>query len=149
MTELPEVIGVIYPLPKKIVDRLNESRNIFVKFLPHIPTKKSRVRLEEGNKLYIYQSGTKKKIVVESVISKIEFLLIEDVFKRYENCTVATRGELNKYVEGRENKKLMVIHMKNIKKYNIPLKINVPITMAGRYITADNKHELFHLAEKY
>lgn len=137
------IIGVIYPLPKNLIDRIDKSKNIFIKYLPRVPTRKSySLKIREGIKLYIYRSGHNKTIVTEAIIDKVELLFFDEIISKYKNRTIAPYDELIKYVQDRENKKLLVLHLKNIKKYDNPLKVKVPITMAGRYITNENKNDL-------
>jgi hypothetical protein len=141
-----DIEGVIYPLPKIIVERINENKNIFVKYLARPPKKKGLLtKLKVGDTLFVYQSGSEKEIVINALIKKIEFLLIEEVIHSYKNKTIADENELRRYSKGRESKPLLVLHLTNIKRYDSPLKVNVPITMAGRYITTENKNKLLNL----
>ena len=57
-----KIEGVIYALPEEIaMNILERNKKIFVKYLPHEPTRKTEVRLEKGKKLYIYASGLNKR----------------------------------------------------------------------------------------
>jgi hypothetical protein len=144
MPELPEVIGIIYPLPKEMIERVfNKKKNVFVKFTTHEPTRKTEIRIRKGIRLYLYQSGSKKIIVGDATISNFEYLYVEDVLKKYETNLIIPKKDLRLYSKGREHKKLLVLHLKDLRKYKIPLKMKKSITMTGQYITIDNKKSLF------
>ena len=138
--------GVIYPLPSSMIDRIERSKNIFVKYLPHAHKKKGNpTKLKPGNKLYIYESRGRKKVVGEASIKNIEFLLVNDVINYYKNKTIPNELEIKQYSKGRESKELMVLTLGEFKKYEKLMKVNSPITMAGRYVTTKNKHILFNI----
>jgi len=137
--------GVIYPLPKKIIDNmLNNSKNIFIKFTSHEPTKKTILRIRPGYKLYLYQSESEKTIVGEAVIKRIEYTSIKDILKKYIERIILSRKELIAYGNGRENKKLLTLHLSNLRRYNDPFKLKKSITMSGQFVTQENKCSLFN-----
>ena len=146
MREGESIIGIIYPLPRELVKRVNSNRNIFVKYLTHEPNKRS-LKIKEEDKLFIYESRNKKMIVAEAIISKIEFLTIDEIFKKYKNRTIAGLEALRIYSKGREEKKMLVLHLNNINMYKEPLPVSKPITMAGQYITKHNWERLIKNSE--
>ena len=99
-----------------------------------------KIRIKENIPMYIYQSGSNKSIVGMGLISKFEFLKVNELYERYKEKLILTHDELIKYSEGRENKSLLVIHLENITKFNTPKIPKKSITMAGQYITEENKH---------
>jgi len=130
-----KVTGVIFPLPINIAERiLDKKKKIFIKYPTHNNTKKSKTKLKENIKLFIYISKFKGKIFGEAIINKIDYLSINNIPKIYLKNLMLNYHELQKYSKGRENKKAVLLHLKGIKKYVKPKKIKVPITMAGRYV---------------
>ena len=78
------VEGVIYALPGDIAMNIFEKeKKIFVKYLPHEPTKKTEVRLDKGKKIYIYVSGLNKSVIGEAKIKKVEYLDMQEILKKY------------------------------------------------------------------
>lgn len=144
MVKKSKVIGVIYPLPESLIRRIFEKKkNIFVKFTTHEPTKKTKMRLRDGIKLYIYQPRFEKTIVADAIICKYEYLNIKEVLKNYREKLIISKKELEEYSRGRELKKLLVLHLKDLRKYKQPVRMKKPITMAGQYVTLDNQDTLF------
>lgn len=143
MLELPEVIGVIYPLPESAISRaFKGNKTIFVKFTTHEPTRKTKNRIRNGIKFYFYQSGSGKIIVGDAKISKLEYLQKEDIVVKYKNNLIITESELNNYANGREGKSLLVLHLARLRRYKKPIKLKKSVTMTGQYITQKNKDML-------
>ena len=139
MAQNDELIGVIYALPRHIIDRvLVDKKKVFIKYIAKEPIKKTRFRISPGNKLFLYESGGKKIIVGESLIKKCEFLNKDEVYEKYRIDLILTKKELDEYAIGREEKKLLVLHLEKIETYEEPIKLNKQITMAGHYVTFDN-----------
>ena len=138
-----EAIGIVYPIPKEIMNSLfNEKKSVFVKFT-HQPSKKTIIRIKEGMKLYLYESHSENCFVGEADISKVSYLLLEDILKKYREKLIISEKDLREYAQGRESKMLLVLNLVNIKKYDKPRKSKKRITMAGHYITLENKKEVF------
>ena len=130
-----EIIGVIFPLPEGIAKRiLNRKKTIFLKYLTHNHSNKSKIKLKKGIKLFIYISKLQKTVFGEALIDKVEYFSKSEVPKNYSKKLMLNCFELREYSKGRENKKMVFLHLKRIKRYLKPKKINVPITMAGRYL---------------
>ena len=137
------IIGVIYALPKEVVERiLSKDRIIFIKYMPKARNKKSKIRLNEGNKLYFYVSKNNKILAGESIISKVEFYNKEELIKKYPSDLMLTKSELNRYTKGREEKSLLTLELIKIKKYISPIILSKPVNMGGLYITEDNENIL-------
>ena len=138
------VIGVIYPLTEKIINFMFENnRDVFVKYTTHGNLQKSKPRLKKGMKIYFYQSGSNKTIVGEATIEHIEYLDMDQIFKKYANRLLTTEEELRDYSKGREEKRALVLELINLIKYEKEIKLPVPITMAGLYLTEKRKSTLF------
>ena len=139
-----KIEGVIYALPEEIaMNILERNKKIFVKYLPHEPTRKTEVRLEKGKKLYIYASGLNKSVIGEAKIRKIEYLDLYGILKKYKKNLMISESELILYAEGRELKKAQVLELENPVLYPTEIKVSVPITMQGTYIANKNKKIIF------
>lgn len=142
-TEEP-IIGVIFPLPKKVITFMFEnSRDVFVKYTTHGYLQKSKQRLEKGMSIYFYQSGSNKIIVGEALIENIEYLDMNQIITKYTNRLLTTEDELRNYSKGREEKRALVLELRNIIRYKEEIKLMVPITMSGLYLTEKRKNILF------
>jgi len=140
MAELLEVLGIVYPVSPEVVDNIfNKNKTIFLKFTTHEPTRKTKVRLKEGIKLYFYKSGGEKIIVGEAIISKFDYLLVSEIIRKFRNRMIISEEELMGYSTGREQKRILVLKIINPIKYQKPIKQSKPVTMAGLYVTNENK----------
>lgn len=129
------ILGVIYAVPKNIIyNVLDNKKNIFVKYLTHPITKKSRIKLHSGIKLYLYESHAKRCLVGEADIINLTFLNLDEVISLYRKKLMFSENEFIKYSRGREEKKVIVFELKNIKRYRKSIQINLPITMSGLYV---------------
>ena len=117
----------------------NKKKEVFVKFLTH-PTKNTRIK--ETMNLIIYVSNLNKSVIGEAVIKKIEFLKCDELIKKYKNKVFLNSEELKDYVSEREEKPLLVLTLKNIKRYNKEKILNYPITMSGKYITKEEYNKI-------
>jgi hypothetical protein len=143
MEEDEKIIGIIYPLPEQLILRIFDSgKNIFTKFTTHTPSEES-VRIRKGDKLFLYMSRAEKTVVGAAVIEKLDFLLPAEVIDKYKDNLITPPEEMSKYVRGRNNKKMLILKLCNIKKYSHPIEVKVPITMAGRHVTKENQRDIF------
>ncbi len=138
------IIGVIYPFPEELIDRLFiNQKDIFIKYIPHEPTKKSKIKLQSGMKIYFYVPKSKKAIIGEATIEEISYMKIKDILKNYESRIIPTEKKLIEYSNHRENKKAQVLVLTKVIKYKKDKFININITMAGIYVDSDNKSKIF------
>lgn len=138
------VEGVIYALPGDIAMNIFEKeKKIFVKYLPHEPTRKTEVRLDKGKKLYIYVSGLNKSVIGEAKIKKVDYLDMQEILRKYKKNLMISESELRLYAEGRESKKAQVLELENPVIYPKEIKVTMPITMGGAYVTNKNKQSIF------
>lgn len=139
----PKVLGVIYALPSNVLDRiLNKKKNVFIKYTPFQPSKKSKIKLYEGMKLYLYETKANKEILGEAIVDKILFYDFHEIISKYTEKLMLTNEELEEYCGDRYEKKAMIFILKNIQKYKHPIKIDKNITMGGLYVTEDNLTKL-------
>lgn len=138
------IIGIIFPLPKNTIDFMfSNNRDIYVKYLTHQPSKKSKINLKNELKLYFYQSGGIKSIVGDAIIKKFDFMDSSSILNKYKGRLMAQDDEFILYIKGRENKIALVLELYNMVKYHKPIKLAKPLTMAGVYLTAETKDKLF------
>lgn len=139
----PKVLGVIYALPSNVIDRiLNKKKNVFIKYTPFQPSKKSKIRLYEGMKLYLYETKANKEILGEAIVDKIIFCNFQEIVNDYMEKLMLTKSELEKYCKNRYEKKAMLFILKTIQRYKKPIGIETNITMGGLYVTEDNQKKL-------
>lgn len=132
------LMGVVYPLPKNILVRLFKIKKpIFIKFLPREIGKKSKSKLTSMNKMYFYESSSERKIVGQGDIEKMESFSLNEIPKKYFERIILKKNELNDYCSKRISKKMVLFHLHNIKKYDVPHKLAKPLTMAGAYLFED------------
>lgn len=130
------MIGVVYPLPVELIDRLFDGRpKVFVKYVAHNTTK-----LVSKHKVVFYGSHGSRKLRGEGTIEKVEFLTPNSVLSRHKEDLFLNQEELLVYVRRfpsrTPSKEMLILVMKKLKKYPIPVDYNKPITMAGQYLTA-------------
>jgi len=139
-----EIIGVIHALQTDVIANIFiNKKDIFVKYTPHVPTKKSKNKLKEGMVLFIYESRNLKEIVGKAVIQKIEYLIQKDIIKKYYLRLMISPEKLQEYAGNRRKEKpALVLTLNNITKYKKPIKLDFPITMGGLYVTSNNRREI-------
>lgn len=141
---MDQIIGVIFPLSKESIDFMfSNNRDVYVKYTSRQPTKKSKIKIKEGTTLYIYQSGGSKCVVGEAITKKFDFLDMDTILNRYSGRLMISDNDLKLYAKGRENKKALVLELKDLKIYKNGIKLSKPLTMAGIFLTPEKKQELF------
>jgi hypothetical protein len=146
-----KILGVIYPLSEEIIDRiLLDKKDIFIKYPVHDLTKKSKIQLKEGIKLFLYKTKSKKDnkaprlVCGEALIKKINYMFPNEILLKYSNRLMLRKDELKAYSKEREQKKLLVLQISNIRRYMKPKKIKKVIAMNSLFVTLKNKEELFN-----
>jgi hypothetical protein len=141
---MDSIIGVIFPLPKNIIDFMfSNQRDVFVKYTSRPPLKKTKKRIQEGMKLYIYESGGEKTIIGEACIKKSDYLDMNSILNTYLERLMIPEEDFKNYAKGREEKKALVLELDSLKRYKKPVKLLKPMTMAGLHLTKETKKELF------
>ena len=127
------IIGMVFPILPKHVERIFAGSNVFCRFL-NIKSLKG-IKIKEGDAFFIYQTQSKKEIVGEAKIKKIEMLTFYKLIKKYEEKNLfAPINDLKIYSKGRKNKEMLIIKLKDIKKYKKPKKFLSKMTLSGGYI---------------
>ena len=137
------MIGFIMPLHKKCINRIfNDNKDILVKFTTNEPSPKT-MRLRPGHKIFMYKTGGDKQIVGEALIREINFLTLKEITLQHFERLFITKNELENYVGYRKNKKMLVITLRDIKKYDDPICLKNPVTMTGLYVTKSRYVRIF------
>jgi hypothetical protein len=135
---MSKIIGVIYPIPLKFVNRIfDDNRNVFVKYIAH--PNHMRIALR---KILFYESQGNKEIVGEARIKANEFLTPLEVLEKYGDRVFLDRDELTKYASRRPlrtmSRKMLVLVLTKPVKYSKRIKYEKPLTMAGKYLTKED-----------
>ncbi|NLF42127.1 MAG: DUF365 domain-containing protein [Bacteroidales bacterium] len=140
-----EVAGVIFPVPKHLVDRLLvEKRNVFVKYVG----RNGLSRLSIKHRVLFYASEASKEIVGEGTIAEIGLLTPREVLQKYGKQVFLNEIELGEYIHLQPNrdssKKLLVLVLTKIKRYTKPKFFEKPISMSGLYLSKENYRKLLN-----
>jgi len=128
------IIGAIYPVQIKYIDRIfKQGRNVFAKYL-----RTNTTQLLIGHKLVIYASHALKEIVGEGKIENIEFLTPDKAWQKHGDKIFLNREELHEYTTSQPKrtsaKEMLVLTLRELKKYEKGIKYSRPITMSGEYM---------------
>lgn len=125
------IVGIIYPLiPQHICRFFEDRKKVFVKFVGGFPRK-----LQSGSTLFFYESRSNKEVVGEARIVEIGSGTVEEVLARFGMDLFLTRNELEEYAGNRKSKRMLVLSLRDIRKYAVPLRLEKSVTMAGQYMT--------------
>lgn len=135
-------IGLIFPVPAQFITRIfDDKRDVFVKYLPRTTDLATTPK-----KILFYESHGRKEIIGEANVEKYEFLKPLEAFRRYKGRVFLNENELLEYVESQPSrtmdKKMLVLVLKGIKKFDSGIKYTQSITMAGKYLTDDEYREI-------
>jgi len=132
--------AVIYPLLPQHIERIFQGKDVFCKYVG-----KGTPSIKEGSKLLYYASGSQFEILGEATIKTIEFITPKEIITKYEKRLFITREELDNYRRLRSRpleKKLMVLSLSNIKKYDKPRKTSKAVTMVGQTLSKTEYKEM-------
>jgi hypothetical protein len=133
-------VAVIYPLLHEHIERIFQGKDIFCKYVG-----KGIPRIGFGSKLLFYVSGSRSEIVGEATIEAVEFLTPDEIIARYENRLFITKEELDNYRKLRDrppDRKLIVLSLSKIRKYDRPRRMPKVVTMAGRTLSKDEYRQI-------
>jgi len=144
-----KIIGVVYPIPLPLVDRLFVAhRNVFVKYV----ARTTNLRITRKHKVVFYASHGSKEVVGEGIIEAIEFLTPEEVLEKYKDKVFLNKNELMEYTQrqpGRTpSKKMLTLTLSKLRRYPCGIKYEKPITMAGEYLTEEKYNALLQRVSK-
>ncbi len=133
-----KVIGAIFPLPSHLVDRIfKEGRNVFLK--PPTVYKD----LKKGSKILFYASGEIREVIGEGTAESVELIKPEEAIKKYGKRLFLDPDEINEYLRGkRKASKVLVVVLKNLKRYKRGYKPRRFITVAGKRLTESEYKEI-------
>ncbi len=140
-----EPLGVIYPLPQRLIYRFFEDdKTVFIKFSAH---ESISVSLKSCKKLIFYKSRGKQELIGEGDIENIFLMSIHDIINTFEKELFLSRDELASYAKSR-NRKALVFKLSNLRKYQLPVKLDHYVTMAGSYISDEDYTQIVNMSPK-
>ncbi|MEM0268770.1 MAG: DUF365 domain-containing protein [Candidatus Korarchaeum sp.] len=137
------VIGAIFPIPSRLLDRIfKEGRNVFLK----PPTIYRELR--EGSKILFYASGELREIVGEGTAERLELLRPDEAVRKYGGKLFLDPEEVSDYLRGkRRASKVLVIVLKDLRRYKKGYKPKRFVTVAGKKLTEAEYREIVRVAE--
>lgn len=142
MSSDDEIVGAIFPLPSELISRIfDEGRTVFVK----VPTVYKDLR--PNSKILFYASGNVRAIVGEGTAEAVEMLEPEEALKKYGKKLMLNKEELAAYVRGKPRaRRLLVIPLKDLRRYRRPYKPRRFVTVAGERLTKKRYEEIVRQA---
>lgn len=132
--------AVIYSIPPEFASRVfDHKKSVIVKYSSREVISE---RLMSCKKILVYEPGSGKSIIGECNILSIELMTFLEVFPKYKNSLFLNEDELRTYSVGRDEKRMLVFKINNIKKYPVPIILDHSITMSGEYISEDTYQQL-------
>jgi len=140
---MSRIVGVVYPVPINLIERLFTSRrNVFVKYL----SRTASINLRPGNKILFYASHASKQVIGEAIVTDIEFLTPDEALSKHGDKLMLNKEELVNYTARQPTrtsaKKMLVLTFDKAAKYARPIRYPRPLTMAGEYITKEKYESL-------
>jgi len=131
-----EIVGAIFPVRRKHISSLfSRDRDIFLKF--------TKLSLERGSTIVFYVSG-EKLLIGEAKVGDVKNLSPSAAWSHYGDRLFLDKEEYDKYVrisptsmEERKMGEVTVFELKNMKKYETPVRATHPATPSGRYLTEE------------
>jgi hypothetical protein len=126
---MSEYEGIIFPLYSEMIERaLNHQKDVFVKF--------SQRKIRPGMKLYLYSTGEggNRKVVAEGVIENVEYAKPSEAKNEYGDRIFQTPQEFEDYVNGRENREMLVLELDDLKRLEEHKEPSGNVTVAGLYL---------------
>jgi len=128
-----DTLGLIFPiLPHHLRRFFEDQKKVFVKF---VGRGLSPRKLQSSSRLFFYESGSNKEIVGEARIIEMTTGIAEEVLTKYGKDLFLTPNELEVYVGDRKAQRMLVLILKDAKRYQVPLRVHKGLTMAGQYMT--------------
>jgi len=142
-----EIIGVAYPVPSNLLDRIfKEEKDVFIKH----PT--CFKKLKPGHKILFYASHEIRAIVGEATIKNMELMKIDQIYEKYGDRVFITKEEAKEYTKPLEERRtkggkprdieFIVMELENPIKYKKPYKPRRFIPVGGKYITKKEYEEI-------
>lgn len=132
--------AVIYPIPSNFALRIfKEKKSVFAKYGTHEVLSQN---VTDCKKLLIYESSTGQKITGEADVLSVQLMNFSEVISEYKKEFFLSEDEFRAYASGREEKKMMVFKLDNIKEYSAPIIFDHKLTVAGEYISKDEYNRL-------
>ena len=133
-------IYLIYPILPEHIERIFQGKDVFCKYIG-----KGTPRLKVGSKLLFYASRNQYEVLGDAIIIAIESLMPDKIIFKYEDRLFITKEELDNYRIQRDrpaDRKLMVLILSNIKKYDRPHRMLKRVSMAGQTLSKEEYKKL-------
>ncbi len=133
------VYAYIYPVLGDHIERIFAGKDVFCKF-----TGERNLGIGVGTKILFYASSSGRKVLGEGTVDKVELLNSEQVISQYGSKLFLTEKELNDYRGATRSPKvrLLVLSLRNIKRYEPPVVLPKNLTMAGLKLSEKQYLEL-------
>ena len=123
-------------------DILKERKDpVYVKYITHSRSK-NPTKLQKGHFLLLYISKKNKSIVGYAKIKDVSLKMPAEIKQNYLNRIQMQREEFNEYILDRDSKGLIFLELEEIVELEKPVLVGYPITMAGRYVSIEEKKRL-------
>ena len=114
-----------------MVQRIFRGKDVLCKYPGH-----GTPSIGKGSKVMFCVSRSGCEVAGEATIKALEFLTPSDLLSKYERRLFITKRELEEYRRERSSeRKLMVLVLSRIMKFDVPLKLRSYVTMAGQTLT--------------
>jgi len=135
-----DVEGIVFPILPNHLERFFEGgKSVFVKF---VGRRDFSDKIQCGSKLFFYKSKGNKEVVGEARIVEVGTGTVDEALARFGDDLFLTRPELEEYANNRKARRMLVLVLKDAKKYRTPLRLDKGLTMAGQYMTRAMYHKL-------
>jgi hypothetical protein len=125
------VYAMIYPLLRGHINRIFQGKDVFCKY-----TGQRTFRINSGTKILFYASGSGRQILGEGLVDSREQLTPDELLGKYANRVFISRDELEKYRgERSRDLKLLVLRLRDIRKFDYPKVLSVHMTMTGMQLS--------------
>jgi len=133
-----DVGGVIFGLRENNFELLKSRKNpVYVKFTAHHPSSRSPNRVQSGHLLLFYISGKCKAVAGYSKILDVSYNEPVEILENYLNHIQMTKHEYEVYIDSRESKPILTLKLGEIITLKKGIKLDFPITMAGKLVSSD------------
>lgn len=135
---MSEIIGVIYPVPFNLLQRIFSGKDVFIKH----PTCFKQLR--PGHKVLFYASHEVRGILGEATIRNIEMMKLDEIYRKYGERVFITKEEARNYSKPLRDRRgggsprdvtFLVLELEDLRKYEVAMKPRRFITVGGKYLT--------------
>lgn len=142
---MSEIIGVIYPVPSNLLQRIFSGKDVFIKH----PT--CFKQLKPGHKVLFYASHEIRGIVGEATIKSVGMMKLDEIYSKYGERVFITKEEARSYSRPLKDRRgggpyrdvtFLVLELEDVKKYDRVVKPRRFITVGGKYLTKQEYEDM-------